>query len=56
MEKKIGKYWFSWGRTSGFALGFNISKYNWGIELGFWYYLITSELEHLFERQLPLQG
>jgi hypothetical protein len=37
MEKKIGKYWFSWGRTSGFALGFNISKYNWGMELGFWY-------------------
>jgi hypothetical protein len=33
----IGKYWFTYGRTSGFALGFNISRYTCGIDLGFWY-------------------
>lgn len=36
-EKKIGKYWFAWGRKSGFGIGFNISKYGWDIDLGFWY-------------------
>jgi len=37
MEKKLGKFWLSYGRTAGFAIGFNISKWNAGIELGFWY-------------------
>jgi hypothetical protein len=37
MEKKIGRYWFSFGKISGFALGFYFTKYNWGVELGFWY-------------------
>lgn len=38
MDKKVGKYWISAGRCSGFALGFNISKYTAGIDLGFWYF------------------
>jgi hypothetical protein len=38
MEKRVGKYWFSYGRCGGFALGVNISKYTAGIELGFWYF------------------
>jgi hypothetical protein len=37
MEKKVGKYWFAYGRTAGFAIGFNISKWSAGIEVGFWY-------------------
>jgi len=37
MEKRIKNTWFQYGRISGFALGFNISRYNIGIELGFWY-------------------
>jgi len=37
MEKKIGRYWFAWGRTSGFALGLSIDKHHWTIDLGFWY-------------------
>jgi len=37
-EKKIGKYWFTWGRKSGFGFGFNISKYGWDIDLGLWYF------------------
>jgi len=36
-EKKVGKFWISWGRTSGFSLGFAIDKYHWSIDLGFWY-------------------
>ena len=36
-EKKIGKYWFAWGRKSGFGIGFSLSKYGWDIDLGFWY-------------------
>jgi|TARA_R110000868_G_scaffold26592_4_gene102221 hypothetical protein len=36
-EKKIGKYWFYWGRTSGFALGFAVDKYHWSIDLGLFY-------------------
>jgi hypothetical protein len=36
-EKKIGKIWFCWGRTSGFALGFSFDRYHWSIDLGFWY-------------------
>ena len=37
MEKKIGKYWVSFGRNAGFALGFNFSKWYIGLELGLWY-------------------
>jgi len=37
MEKKIGKYWFYVGRKCGFGIGFEISKYAWNIDLGFWY-------------------
>ena len=37
MEKKIGKWWFNWGRKSGFGLGFEISKWGWSIDFGFWY-------------------
>ena len=37
MEKRVKNYWLSAGRTSGFALGFNISKYSIGIDLGLWY-------------------
>ena len=37
MEKRVGKYWVSYGRCGGFALGFNISKWSVGIDLGFWY-------------------
>jgi len=36
-EKKIGKSWFYWGKTSGFGIGFQISKYNLDLTLGFWY-------------------
>ena len=37
MEKKIGKCWFSYGRTYGFALGFSINKFQLNLDLGFWY-------------------
>jgi hypothetical protein len=37
MEKKIGKYWFNWGRSCGFGIGFHVDKYHWSIDLGFWY-------------------
>jgi len=37
MEKKIGKYWFYCGRKSGFGIGFDICKYYFTIDLGFWY-------------------
>jgi hypothetical protein len=37
MEKKVGKYWMSYGRKSGFGLGFDVSKYGWSLDLGFWY-------------------
>jgi len=37
MEKKIGPYWFVWGRVCGFALGFSISKYGFNLDLGLWY-------------------
>ena len=37
MEKKIGKYWFSWGVKAGFGIGFEINKYHWSLDLGFWY-------------------
>jgi len=37
MEKKVGKYWFTCGRKSGFGIGFEFSKYGWSIDLGFWY-------------------
>jgi len=37
MEKKIGKYWFYWGRNSGICLGFDIDKYHVTFNLLFWY-------------------
>jgi len=37
MEKRILNKWVVFGRVTGFAIGFNISKYTAGIELGFWY-------------------
>lgn len=37
MEKKIGKYWFYYGRNSGFGAGIHIDKYHVTIDLGFWY-------------------
>jgi hypothetical protein len=37
MEKKMGKYWFSYGKMSGFGIGFVVDKYHWNIDLGFWY-------------------
>ena len=36
-EKKVGRLWFAYGRLSGFGIGFQISKYNLDINLGFWY-------------------
>ena len=36
MEKQIGKYWFAWGRKSGFGIGFDINRYHWSLDLGFW--------------------
>ena len=37
MEKKIGKYWFYWGRNSGIGLGFDLDKYHVTFNLLFWY-------------------
>jgi len=37
MEKRILNKWLIAGRAPGFAIGFNISRYSVGIELGFWY-------------------
>ena len=37
MEKQIGGTWFQYGCKSGFGIGFDISKYCWYIDLGFWY-------------------
>ena len=37
MEKKIGKYWFYWGRNSGISLGFDIDKYHVTFNLLLWY-------------------
>ena len=36
-EKKINKYWLAYGRLSGFGIGFQISRYNLDLNLGFWY-------------------
>lgn len=35
-EIRPGK-WLTYGRISGFGLGFNISRYFMTVELGFWY-------------------
>ena len=35
--KEIGKVWLAYGNLSGFGLGFQISKYNFDLNLGFWY-------------------
>jgi len=37
MEKKIGRFWFYWGRNSGIGLGFNFDKYHLSLDLLFWY-------------------
>lgn len=37
MEKRVGKYWFSYGRKSGFGIGFNISTYSIDLDFGLWY-------------------
>jgi hypothetical protein len=38
MEKRFfNKVWFACGRISGFGIGFEISKYNASLTLGFWY-------------------
>jgi hypothetical protein len=38
MEKKISKrFWFSYGRTYGFAIGFDLDKYHVTFNLLFWY-------------------
>jgi hypothetical protein len=36
-EHKVCGRWVSWGRKSGFGIGFDISKFGWSVELGFWY-------------------
>ena len=36
--KEIGKgKWFTYGRMSGFGIGFTISRYYANLDLGFWY-------------------
>jgi hypothetical protein len=36
--RKVGKNkWLTYGRNSGFGLGFNVCKYYVSLELGFWY-------------------
>jgi hypothetical protein len=38
MEKKIrNKLWFTYGKISGFGIGFTVNKYFLEIQLGFWY-------------------
>jgi hypothetical protein len=37
MEKKIGRHWYYYGLKSGFGIGFDVSKYFFHIDLGFWY-------------------
>jgi hypothetical protein len=38
MEKKIGKkVWLAYGKLSGFGIGFQISRYNLDLNLGFWF-------------------
>lgn len=37
MQKKIGRYWFSLGRKTGFGIGFDIDQYGWYANIGFWY-------------------
>lgn len=36
-ERNIGKMWLSYGRTSGIAIGFSISRYQATFDLGFWW-------------------
>ena len=36
-EKKIAGHWWQYGRKAGFGIGFDVSKYSWYIDLGFWY-------------------
>lgn len=38
VAKKVGRNkWLTFGRNSGFGLGFNVCKYYVSLELGFWY-------------------
>jgi hypothetical protein len=43
MEKKIGKYWFSFGRQYGFGVGFYFNRYSWSFNLGIWYFGVELE-------------
>lgn len=37
-EKRLfDKVWFSYGKLRGFGLGFQITRYNFDMHLGFWY-------------------
>jgi hypothetical protein len=38
-EKRIGtsNKWFTYGRVSGFSIGFTVNKYFIDVQLGFWY-------------------
>jgi hypothetical protein len=36
-EKKFGKSWLYWGKISGFSIGFQISRHNFDLSIGFWY-------------------
>jgi hypothetical protein len=38
-EKRIGmtNKWFTYGRVSGFSIGFTVNKYFIDLQLGFWY-------------------
>ena len=45
MEKKVGKHWFTYGRISGFGIGFTVNKYFIDIQFGFWYVGLELGLE-----------
>jgi len=36
-QKVIGKGWLYYGKLSGFGIGFQISRYNVDLNLGFWF-------------------
>jgi hypothetical protein len=37
-ERRITKkVWLSYGRVSGFAIGFDVSRWSATLDLGFWY-------------------
>jgi len=37
MQKKIGKVWFFYGRSSGIGFGIHIDKYAATVDFLFWY-------------------